>query len=359
MSKRRYIVGQPHLLRRRGKAKFWTGWLDGREVSLGTADRVEAQHKLDDLAARDRSHEAPAERGGTAASAPPVEATLLTELALRFAEYCRPPRHTEKTATSYANRIASFVAWAEDRKVRRADEVTFKLMSTYTRSRSESGAGAATINRDVTAMRRMFAFGKREGLLAEDPFEALAFRSLKLREPRPKPNALALSPGQVDAFLDKADTMSVPAYAALFRLTAGSAVRIDEARHLDAVDVDEARRILTITPKKDWTTKGYRYREIPISERTAAAVKAFSATRKGVAFDDKTVWKEVQRVRKAAGLPHFSMHDLRRAWASAVHANGASLKQVSVWLGHADVQTTERYIRVFLTQTTGHQFLPR
>ena len=53
------------------------------------------------------------------------------------------------------------------------------------------------------------------------------------------------------------------------------------------------------------------------------------------------------------------MHDLRRAWASAVHAKGASLKQVSVWLGHADVQTTERYIRVYLTSTSGHQFLPR
>ena len=88
-------------------------------------------------------------------------------------------------------------------------------------------------------------------------------------------------------------------------------------------------------------------------------MKTFVTAREAVAIDDKTVWKEVQRVRKAAGLPKFSMHDLRRAWASAVHANGASLKQVSVWLGHADVQTTERYIRVFLTQSSGHQFLPR
>jgi integrase len=71
------------------------------------------------------------------------------------------------------------------------------------------------------------------------------------------------------------------------------------------------------------------------------------------------VWEEVERVRKLASLPHFSMHDLRRAWASAVHANGASLKQVSVWLGHAEIQTTERYIRVYLDETTGHQYLPR
>jgi integrase/recombinase XerD len=359
MSKRKYTLGQPHLLRRRGKKKLWTAWLAGHEVSLGIADRTEAQRKLDELAAGNERRKAAAKRSGAEASAPRVDPPLLTELALGYIKYCQPPRHTEKTAASYSNRLSYFVAWAEAQKVFRTSHVTFRLMSTYTRTRSEKGAGAATINRDITAVRRMFAYAQREGLIDEDPFEATSFRSLKLREPRAKPNVLTLSPEQVDTFLDKADEVSLPAHAAFFRLTAGSAVRIDEARHLDANDVDEARRMLTITPKKDWTTKGYRYREVPISQRTADAVKAYVANRKGVAVDDKTIWKELQRVRKLAGLPHFSMHDLRRAWASAVHQKGASLKQVSVWLGHADVQTTERYIRVFLTKSSGHEFLPR
>ena len=57
--------------------------------------------------------------------------------------------------------------------------------------------------------------------------------------------------------------------------------------------------------------------------------------------------KGVDRVhpRPRRSLPHFSMHDLRRAWASAMHHNGAPLKQVSVWLGHAEVATTERSLR--------------
>ncbi|MRG96525.1 tyrosine-type recombinase/integrase [Polyangium spumosum] len=358
-SKRKYTLGQPHLLRRRGKGRLWTGWIDGREVSLGTPDRVEAQRKLDEFVARRQREQAAADRGGVEKGAPPVEAPLLTELAMQFAEYCRPPRHTKKTADSYAQRVLYFIEWAETNDVRRADEITFKLMSKYVRSRTQAGAQAATVNRDLTPVRQMFAFAKREGLIPKDPFKHEDFTSLKLREPRPKPNALALSPQQVDLFLDTADRMTHPAYGALFRLTAGSAIRIDEARHLDARDVDEARGLLTITPKPNWTTKGYRYREIPVSARTAAAVRAFVARQNEVALDDKSVWKEIQRIRKEANLPKFSIHDLRRAWASAVHANGASLKQVSVWLGHADVQTTERYIRVFLTQTSGHQYLPR
>jgi integrase len=42
-----------------------------------------------------------------------------------------------------------------------------------------------------------------------------------------------------------------------------------------------------------------------------------------------------------------------------MHANGASIKQVSVWLGHSSIQVTERYIRAFRAESTGHEFLPR
>ena len=358
MAKRKYILGQPHLLRRRGKKKLWTGWIEGREVALGTADRVEAQRRLDELVAQARRDPA-AKRGGAARGASDAPAPLLSELGMQFIQHCQPPRHTKKTAASYAHRVLKFIEWAEDRKIRRADEVTFKVMSSFVRSRTAAGNGAATINRALTAVRRMYAFAKREGLIEQNPFKQEEFAELKLREPRPKPNATTLSPSQIDAFLDKADEMAKPGYAALFRVTAGSAIRIDEARHFEASDVDARRGILTITPKKNWTTKGYRYREIPISAKTAAAALALVAVREAIALDDKSVWKEIQRIRKAAGLPQFSMHDLRRAWASDVHANGASLKQVSVWLGHADVQTTERYIRVFEGKSTGHEFLPR
>jgi site-specific recombinase XerD len=252
-----------------------------------------------------------------------------------------------------------FVEWAEGQRVRTMADVSYAVMSRYVRARSAAGAGHATINRDVISVRLMFAFALREGLIADDPFEQRAFRALKLKEPRSKPNAITLSPTQIDTFLDAGDAMSPAAYAALFRLTAGSGIRIDEARHFDLGDINSERQVLTITPKRGWTTKGYRYRDVPVSERTIAAAKTFLRLRDKIALDDKTVWREVQRVHKAARVPKMSMHDLRRAWASAMHANGASLKQVSVWLGHADIATTERYIRVYLTETHGHEFLPR
>jgi len=350
MPKRRYDLGHPHLLRRRGKTKFWTAWLNGHEISLGTADRVEAQRRLDARAAQ---------RERTEGSDPAPAPTLLTALALKFAEFCKPPRHTLKTAASYTDRVTMFVEWAEKRKVKTTEDVTFAIMSAYVRARAAEGAGAATINRCVIAVRLMFAFAAREGIIAEDPFDARKFRTLKLKEPRSKPNSITLSPAQIDAFLDAADRSSPTGYAALFRLTGGSGLRIDEARHVDLSDLDRKRMLLTVTPKPGWTTKGYRFRDVPISERTAAAVISFIGSRKGIALDDKSVWREIQRVTTEANLPRLSMHDLRRAWASSMHKNGASLKQVSNWLGHADIATTERYIRVYETATEGHEYLPR
>ncbi|MCA9623842.1 MAG: tyrosine-type recombinase/integrase [Myxococcales bacterium] len=274
--------------------------------------------------------------------------------------YGQPPRYTQSTIDTYGSRIVNFVEWAERQKVVYPAQVSFGLLQQFMRHRADrDGVGGRTINRDFTAMNAMFRYAVANGFAQVNPFANGALAALKLREPRPKPSAVALSPKQVDTFLAKADEISHPAYAALYRGTAGSAVRIDEILNLEPWEVDEARMQLTISPKRGWTTKGYRYRDIPISRATAKALKVFLSKKDEVALDQKSIWKELQRIRENAGLPHFSMHDLRRAWASAMHDNGASLKRVSVWLGHADVQTTERYIRVFMDASDGHQFLPR
>ncbi len=145
----------------------------------------------------------------------------------------------------------------------------------------------------------------------------------------------------------------------MFALTAGSALRVDEARHLDESDLNFDWGILTVTPKKNWKSKGYRYRNIPVSKKTLEAAREFIKSRAAVRLDDKATWSAIEKVRVPLNLPHFSMHDLRRAWGSAMHANGATLKQVSVWLGHGGVAVTERYVRIFETNVTGHEFLPR
>ena len=49
------------------------------------------------------------------------------------------------------------------------------------------------------------------------------------------------------------------------------------------------------------------------------------------------------RIRGEAGLPGLRLHDLRHTWASVAAMNGVDMVTVAKLLGHALVETTERY----------------
>ena len=56
------------------------------------------------------------------------------------------------------------------------------------------------------------------------------------------------------------------------------------------------------------------------------------------------VWQLLGAYAKAAGSPGIAPHDLRRACAKLCRASGGELEQIQMLLGHASVQTTERYL---------------
>jgi len=49
------------------------------------------------------------------------------------------------------------------------------------------------------------------------------------------------------------------------------------------------------------------------------------------------------RIRDEAGLPGVRLHDLRHTWASVAAMNGVDMVTIAKLLGHALVETTERY----------------
>jgi site-specific recombinase XerD len=56
------------------------------------------------------------------------------------------------------------------------------------------------------------------------------------------------------------------------------------------------------------------------------------------------VWYVVRGCADRAGIKPLAPHDLRRTCARLCHAAGGELEQIQFLLGHASVQTTERYI---------------
>jgi integrase len=65
----------------------------------------------------------------------------------------------------------------------------------------------------------------------------------------------------------------------------------------------------------------------------------------GAGITPKAIWHVVKAAAKRAGINKLAPHDLRGSCARFCHLNGGELEQIQIQflLGHASVQTTERY----------------
>ena len=63
----------------------------------------------------------------------------------------------------------------------------------------------------------------------------------------------------------------------------------------------------------------------------------------GESMTAQSVFEIVERYSNRLGVP-VAPHDLRRRFAKLAHRGRAPLEQIQLSLGHASVQTTERYL---------------
>lgn len=162
-------------------------------------------------------------------------------------------------------------------------------------------------------------------------------------------------------------------YRTLLLLLYGTGLRISEAIGLTLGDVDLAERVITVR-----NTKFYKTRLVPVGPRLADELAAHLDRRGALAFPDgadsaflcsntghrltyESVITLFQRVRAAAGIACPSgelrpprLHDLRHTAAMhrvvAWYRDGKDvqrlLPQLATYLGHVDISSTQRYLRM-------------
>jgi len=118
----------------------------------------------------------------------------------------------------------------------------------------------------------------------------------------------------------------------------------------------------------DLIGKGGHIRTVPIPDWVKAALDEWTAAARitegrifravarhkvwGDGISPNVVWYVVKGSCERAGLQHIAPHDLRRTCARLCHTNGGEIEQIQFLLGHASVQTTERYLGC--KQNLGH-----
>jgi integrase len=171
-----------------------------------------------------------------------------------------------------------------------------------------------------------------------------------------------LTQQQAQQLLDEPDltTLKGKRDRALFSVMIGCALRRDETARLtfEQIQQREGRWVIV-----DLLGKGGRVRTVPIPAWAKAAIDRWSAAadiHSGHVFRPVNKGGRLAGDRMSAqaffhltisyadtlGLGKLAPHDLRRTFAKLGRKAGSALEQIQWTLGHASIQTTERYVGI-------------
>jgi site-specific recombinase XerD len=228
------------------------------------------------------------------------------------------------------------------------------------------GLAANTVNQQLAAVRRLAHEASDSGLLS--PELAAGISRVKGVKQLGFRSGNWLSAEESSEVLKHANGTSLRAkrdYAMLAMLF-GCGFRRSELVGLEMQEIQIRQGHWAVV---DLIGKGGHIRTVPIPEWVKAALDQWTAAAgikegrifRAIARTDKTwgqgisqnvVWYVVRTCCQRAGLEHIAPHDLRRTCAKLCHSSGGELEQIQFLLGHASVQTTERYLGC--KQNLGH-----
>jgi integrase len=275
----------------------------------------------------------------------------LATLASLVLDAVRSP-HTRRL---YALALSRFFAWYRDSGAPGFQKATVQRYRVHLEQR---GLAASSLNVHLSALRTLAREASDNGLLAPELAAGIArvpgARRLGVRAGN------WLTPEEATRLLNAPD----PATAigardrAILALLIGCGLRRAELAALDGADI-QMRDGRWVIP--DLSGKGSRLRTVPVPAWARAILDrwlSLAAVAEGPVFrpvnkagkvlegriSDDTVWTIVRRYGARLGHPKLAPHDLRRTCAKLCRASGGDLEQIQLLLGHASVQTTERYL---------------
>jgi site-specific recombinase XerD len=218
--------------------------------------------------------------------------------------------------------------------------------------------GSVSINVRMTAVRKLALEAADNGLLASDLASGIA----RIKGVRSHGVRLGnwLSLRQAQTLLDTPDVSTLKGLRdrAMFATLLGCGLRRSELAALSIKHVQQRDNRWCIV---DLVGKQGRVRTVPTPVWVKSAIDAWTSgagITEGYVFrpvnrgdqiagkriSEKVAWQMLKSYAATAGLAGIAPHDLRRTTAKLCRAAGGELEQIQLLLGHASVQTTERYL---------------
>ncbi|GGM22603.1 tyrosine-type recombinase/integrase [Deinococcus aerophilus] len=252
-------------------------------------------------------------------------------------------RTSPRTLTAYGVAARDYVPWAQNHGIsllrpghRDGGRYLAHLQERPSAGRGRRGTLApATIAQYVAGARALHRALTWAGATDASPF-------LTTSAPADRTPAIERRPPYRDE-LEQLLAACEPRLAALLLLCAHGGLRAGEALAVRTHDLEGARLVVH--------GKGGKLRRVPLSRRTREALVGLAPVDPDGRLFDWTYAQAAYRMRqasRAAGLPGYwrGFHAARKHGGTRLYAKVRDFTRVSLFLGHASVDTTRRYVAV-------------
>lgn len=275
---------------------------------------------------------------------------------------------SEYTLRNYRQALQEFWSWHLTDRQRPPNWTALERddFRAYLRFLGRNKLGRAAIQLRFSALRSLYKFLIRTGVVSTSPIKNLALPKLPRRLPRfltakqmldllrAPTNELQSLNNRADQSVDEAEYLRD---AAILEAIYSCGLRISELCGLRAEDINWNEQVVRVRGK------GKKERQVPIGAPALEAIRLYWTSlphspagdvpvflSRSIAMKPmypRLVQLRLKRYLEAAGLdPNLTPHKLRHSYATHMLDAGADLRSVQELLGHAHLATTQVYTHV-------------
>lgn len=257
------------------------------------------------------------------------------------------------TIVAYTKDLTSFCEYIGDTKPAQIDHIRIRG---YLSELYERGLGKTSVARHLAAVRSLYRWLAREGMVKQNPAALVSTPRL----PKTLPRVPTME--EINTVLDTEmpDSASFPERdRVIMELLYGSGLRNSELVGLNLDHIHWSNGAILVHGK------GSKQRIVPLGESAALAIREYIPHRqkllaekkktspalllnlRGTRLTTRSVGRIVKQIATSRGLPaDIHPHTLRHAFGTHLLEEGADLRAIQELLGHERLSTTQRYTQL-------------
>jgi len=281
------------------------------------------------------------------------ENTILGKAVANFLGHLRERNASPHTIKAYSRDLSLFAAYAGLRGWKQIDHIAVRgfLSQLY-----EKGLSKTSVARALAAVRSLYRWLAREGLVEQNPAKLVA--TPKLAKKLPRVPTIEEMNSVIDGEMPEAATFP-ERDRLMLELLYGCGIRNSELTGINLDDIRLSAEAILIRGK------GKKERYVPFGDSVKTALAAYLPERqkvigaagsrssallinlRGGGLTTRSVGRIVKKIAVVKGLsPDVHPHTLRHAFGTHMLEEGADLRAIQELLGHERLATTQRYTQL-------------